>query len=533
MASILIEGLKLAIKPLLNLPKRKIAEALIDSGEFSYSNILKSNKKFSTSFDNAYKLAGGKKYTSTESGKIAAAGKKELYEADPLRAKAEYDKISKKFLDDIESGKRTTPWMEQTKTTAAERNKMDTALDLYIKNTLDAPEYQQKGVLSILRNILQRRMWENKILNAKRDEIAKLTRLPTMQRYLGQIEEGGYFPQLKKTGDVIEDMRLQTSPEHKILDRIAAKTGRKPDYKQKGTYSHEAALRANLENLKLKNTFTDEIAEDFKRTSSEMLGLPQLMKLRPMQGLINIGEDALDNVSSAMIRSGEATPKGLKEFSKLYDMAGITSLMPGLKGKAIRLGKELPFEQSRSKQIDFMNKAVDYDLKPFWLDLTDHMRSYAGANRMPSFTQGATPKMSVKRKKLFQEVLRGNLTLDDLGFPKFNRGGVVNGYAAGGLIGLGSKILARLAKKLSEKEMKMILGSLWKGVDRKQAPHYKAWAKNRWGPGYKWPWKKSRIRGPGIKKSHYASLSDQAKEDLRKSYAKRLAEYIARKKRGQ
>ena len=106
MASILIEGLKLAIKPLLKLPKRKIAEAIIDSGKFSYSNILKSNKKFSTSFDDAYKLAGGKKYTPTESGKIAAAGKKKLYEADPLRAKAEYEKISKKFLDDIESGKR-------------------------------------------------------------------------------------------------------------------------------------------------------------------------------------------------------------------------------------------------------------------------------------------------------------------------------------------------------------------------------------------------------------------------------------------
>ena len=140
----------------------------------------------------------------------------------------------------------------------------------------------------------------------------------------------------------------------------------------------------------------------------EMLGLPQLMKLRPMQGLINMGEDALDNMSAAMIRSGEATPKGLDEFSKLYDMAGITSLMPGLKGKAIRLGKELPFEQSRSKQIDFMNKAVDYDLKPFWLDLTDHMRSYSGANRMPSFAQGVTPKMTTKRKKLFEEVLRGN-----------------------------------------------------------------------------------------------------------------------------
>jgi len=115
---------------------------------------------------------------------------------------------------------------------------------------------------------------------------------------------------------------------------------------------------------------------------------------------------------------------------------------------------------------------------------------------------------------------------------RFEEGGLFTGYQAGGLVGIGSKILAKLAKKLSEKELKMLMGSLWKGVDPKQAPHYKAWAKNRWGPGYKWPYKKSRIRGPEMKKSHYASLSDQAKEDLRKRYAKRLAEYIAKKKRG-
>jgi hypothetical protein len=104
-------------------------------------------------------------------------------------------------------------------------------------------------------------------------------------------------------------------------------------------------------------------------------------------------------------------------------------------------------------------------------------------------------------------------------------------YQAGGLVGMGSKILAKLAKKLSEKELKMLMGSLWKGVDPKQSGRYKVWDKKRFGPGYKWPWQKSRIRGPGIKKSHYASLSDQAKEDLRKRYAKRLAEYIAKKKR--
>ena len=40
MASILIEGLKLAIKPLLKLPKRKIAEAIIDSDSHFCKNIL-------------------------------------------------------------------------------------------------------------------------------------------------------------------------------------------------------------------------------------------------------------------------------------------------------------------------------------------------------------------------------------------------------------------------------------------------------------------------------------------------------------
>ena len=112
----------------------------------------------------------------------------------------------------------------------------------------------------------------------------------------------------------------------------------------------------------------------------------------------------------------------------------------------------------------------------------------------------------------------------------FNKGGVVKGYAVGGLAGIGSKILAKLVNKLSEKEMKMLMGSLWKGVDPKQSGRYKVWDKQRWGPGYKWPWKKSRIRGPEMKKSHYASLSDQAKDDLRKRYRKKIEEYIKRKR---
>ena len=57
--------------------------------------------------------------------------------------------------------------------------------------------------------------------------------------------------------------------------------------------------------------------------------------------------------------------------------------------------------------------------------------------------------MHKKRRELLMDVLKGNRTLGDLGFP---------GFKAGGLVGLGSRILKKLAKKLSRQEMKMMMG---------------------------------------------------------------------------
>jgi len=499
----LVTTLKPLIETLIKkgLPKRRIAEQILDSGNFSTSSIFKPNKKYSGSFDRAWKEAGGKKYTQSESGQIAAAGKKKLYEENPQLAAKEYEKISKKFLDDIESGKRSTPWRDQPPADI-ERKKADMALDLIIKNKVKASEPEQKGVLSILRNILYRRLANSRNPNAKRDITSKITQLPTMNRYLKQIQDEGYVPQLNEVGEVIGHMRAPQSAEEIVLNRIAQKSGVKPEYRQKGTYGHETGLKQMRDNLTMPNKFTDEIAQDFKDTSMELLKMPQLMTYKPEQGLLNIGKDGLDNISAQMIRSGEATPKGVAEFSKLYDMAGITSLMPGIKGKAIRLGKDLPLDASRSKQIDFMNKAVDYDLKPFWMDLTDQMRSYSGANRRPSFTSGYSEKMTTKRRKLFEEVLRGNLTLDDLGFPKFNKGGVVKGYAAGGIGRLGLKLLQKLAKKLSKKEMQMLMGTQFKGTKPLMSPKHTRqrrlakYLDEKYGKETTWPYVKSEVPGP-------------------------------------
>ena len=113
----------------------------------------------------------------------------------------------------------------------------------------------------------------------------------------------------------------------------------------------------------------------------------------------------------------------------------------------------------------------------------------------------------------------------------FNKGGSVEHFQAGGLASLlGKKLLKKLAGKISEKELKMLMGSLWKGVDPRRSPRYKVWDKKRWGPGYKWPWKKSRIKGPEIKKSHFASLSPGERVELQSKNADELWEYQMKKK---
>ena len=106
-------------------------------------------------------------------------------------------------------------------------------------------------------------------------------------------------------------------------------------------------------------------------------------------------------------------------------------------------------------------------------------------------------------------------------------------FQAGGLASLlGKKLLKKIAGKLSEKELKMLMGSLWKGVDPRSSPRYKAWDKQRWGPGYKWPYKKSRVKGPEIKKSHMADLSPGERVELQTKHADKLWEYQMKKKLG-
>ena len=201
-------------------------------------------------------------------------------------------------------------------------------------------------------------------------------------------------------------------------------------------------------------------------------------------------------------------PRMLKDAQvglKYFDDEGILQAI-GMKGRELDpeqmlryvqyIGDELPFGRTASK-------------RPRYIPIQDYIRA----------------------------LMRGDSRYN------FNKGGVVNGYAAGGIGKLGINILKKLAKKMPEEDFLRVMETLWKGVDPKRSGRYKAWAKNRWSPGYKWPYQKSRIKGPeGSPRkhgeptprltSHMADLSPGERVELQSKYADDIWEYKMKKKLG-
>ena len=234
------------------------------------------------------------------------------------------------------------------------------------------------------------------------------------------------------------------------------------------TWGHPAGLKVNIENVLAKgrgSEFSKYLTTDPK----------SLTRFDPEIGPLNIGKDPMDiNILRSMRDPNiPVTRKGLDEMSDIYEQAGIRSILPSLTGKRMILGKH-----DIGKQIDFLTKSLKMRKGPF---------------------EGLT-------KKEIQKILTG--------------------YQAGGLVSLiGKKALQKLLKKLSKKEIDIIKGSLWKGVDPKKSSRYRAWAKDRFAPGYKWPWARSRVRGPEYGKRHFSELTLDEKIKLKNKYEKKLKKY--------
>ena len=113
--------------------------------------------------------------------------------------------------------------------------------------------------------------------------------------------------------------------------------------------------------------------------------------------------------------------------------------------------------------------------------------------------------------KMVQKGMRSSM-VDDYGEqiffgapPKKGKlagGGIVKGYAGGGIARLGANLLQKLVGKLSNKELQMILDASFKGTKPLMGPKYKRQMKlakyldEKYGKETTWPYVKSEVPGP-------------------------------------
>ena len=215
---------------------------------------------------------------------------------------------------------------------------------------------------------------------------------------------------------------------------------------------HPAGLNVNVKNVKAKGVGAD--VSEYLTTDPKAL-----TRYDPEIGPLNIGKDSIDMTVLESISDPNipVTRKGLSKMGDIYKQAGIRSILPSPTGKKMILG-----EHNVEQQIDYLTKLLSRRQSPF-----------AGLN-----------------KKQIQKILTG-----------YNKGGVVNGYAAGGIGRLGFKLLQKLAKKLSPKEMQMLLGTQFKGTNPLTSPKHlreeriKEYLAGK-GATKRWQYMKSKIPGP-------------------------------------
>jgi hypothetical protein len=361
------------------------------------------------------------------------------------------------------------------------------------------------------------------------------------------------FPRLKKQFPKLFEGMEDNLVGRKALRRVVESSPRKnateltpfPSYLKKPDFI-PLADTSNPTEVYLKNSLRNYVGEPMDRPSGSYF----VDQWRSRGPEFRTGADATDVHNFLKFERAQGTldpanPYYFKNNPEFKDYKAMRKRQvrgmelahdrPTLNPLALYSGKHVPTETVPGSGADigfthFLERDVNRIWQPFYED-----KAYKAmlANR---YDELAAIDAEMIKRNIRTRIIDPNTGEERLmgGWKEFgyNQGGVVKGYAAGGLVGIGSKILAKLAKKLSEKELKMLMGSLWKGVDPKQAPHYKAWAKKRWGPGYKWPYEKSKIKGPKVTPSHMADLTPGERVELQTKHADKLWEFQMKKKLG-
>ena len=393
------------------------------------------------------------------------------------------------------------------------------------------PEAYAKYVKGQKENQLKQIQIASKTKNPKTGEMG-YSENPTIQNIIDFSNAGGKSQSL--------------STYAKLQQRFAKQFGkgdlrklRKPQNKELYADFNEAFNKRRMEAQLIKQGLLDEFTpanqlltkygrQGWENVLDERAGLTSLIMDESKIGkyLLDLGYDRNQIIASF----GHDYP--LEQFAALLAGKGRPNITP------FRSTRLVTKPENIHSELGFMNQAKARGIEPFLYEkplwyaddlniinkimkdaqLTSKFYGPTGTRQQIGMTgKDIDPKQLLEYLKyIHQDKPFGSSkfprtlpTRDDIlalihGKKKYNfkSGGVVNGYAAGGIGRLGFKLLQKLAKKLSPKEMQMLLGTQFKGTKPLLSPAKIRQQKliNKLGSDkYRWRNVKSKFPGPGSK----------------------------------
>ena len=468
--SALVRALSKSVGPLLKkgLDKRQIAEKILTAGKFTRQNIFKpgERKRYQGTFDDAFELAGGKKITPSESGQIAAAAKIKQFSDNPSLRTAENLKLSASQKEQIQKVIKTgVPSKNETVQRIA--NFVSAGAD---RSTNTYTKAQEKFASEWGGSLRKLRGQDDfaEAWHKRRTEAQAL-----YQNLTGEITPASEifkkYPQQWKNQNILDARQTWNN----YITR-----GR-PGYNEQLAKEFENQGIASFGNFSARYPYLAGIAHQLSINPTMKLfasdKVPNMSLKRAIQKI-----NAPENIGIEYNFMNPAK-RGLESFfSKIPEVYDVKDLG--------RLPKALKDAQVGLKYFDREGALQHIGMKGRELD-PDKMRRYIQyiADKLPFGKTPSNRPRYLPIQKYIEELIQKNSQYS---------------FATGGLASMiGKKALKKIAKKLSEKDLKLLMGSFFKGTKPSTSPknlreeRIKEYLAGK-GATKKWQYVKSEVPGP-------------------------------------
>jgi len=393
----------------------------------------------------------------------------------------------------------------------------------------------EKGVLGSEEHI-------DKLSTAQKDQIKKAFEKgysdnPTIQNIVDFANIGGESQSLSTYAKLQQNFAKQ-------FGKGDLRKLRKKENKDLYADFNEAFNLRRFESQLMKNGLLDELTPANQLlTKYGRQGWENVLDER--KGLTSLVMDE-SKIGKFLKKQGYDTNQIIASIGHHYPLMQFASLLGG-KGRPnmspFRAARLVNRPENIRPELGFMNQAKSRGIEPFLYEkplwtaddmgimnkimsdaqLTSKFYGPGGTRQQLGTGQQIDPKQLLQYLKYIHKdkpfgSAKFPRTLPTKGdILKLLQGDIKYNFAAGGIANIGAKILPKLAKKLSEKELKLVMETLFKGTKPLMGPKYKRqkklaqYLRDKYGKETTWPFVKSEIPGPKSSLQRMQEMAEASK----------------------